>query len=244
MKKIIFIVSFALFSVSGFSQNSLTWFSLSARGGFGTSMLINVPSLDDSNIDYEYYSPSYFFGGRFGLMFGDYIGISGIVATNSLSQNYNIHGATELHRFMHLNTFDYGLLLNLETPTGFYFEIGPKFSNLKSAQLTNTGDNINSSYDRIMNFSPEYTSLMFGIGMKALMTDKFEIKTGLNGSYSFSSIVSKTGYIIPADDNSIYTPSYSDETTNPAQLIFTVELTYVFGRFGKASCGKYQFLFN
>ena len=245
MKKTILLFVIIFISLQSFSQQDPTWFSISARGGFGTSMLVNTPSLSDSKIDYEYFSPSYYYGGRFGLMFGDYIGVSAEVSMNSFSQNYMVHGiSTDLHRLMKINTFDYALLLNLETPTGFYFEIGPKFSFLNSANLLNTGENINSSFDRINKFEPKFTSIVFGIGMKPIMTDVFEMKIGLRGAYSFTNIVSESGYIIPADDKIFYSPLYIDETTNPAQLMLSVEFTYVFAKIGKASCGKYKFLFN
>ena len=245
MKKTILFLLIITTTLLSFSQQSLTWFSISARGGYGTSMLFNKPSFDDTKIDYEYYSPSYYYGGRFGLMFGDYVGVSGEVSMNSFSQNYDIHGiSTEIHRFMKINTFDYALLLNVETPTGFYFEIGPKFSFLQSAELTNTDTLTNALFDRTDKFVPKFTSLAFGIGMKPLMTDIFEIKVGLRGAYSFTNIVSESGYIIPADDKIIYSPLYLDETTNPVQLMLSVEFTYVFGRFGRASCGKYNFRFN
>ena len=145
-----------------------------------------------------------------------------------------------MERFMRINTFDFGFLLNLETETGFYFEVGPKFSTINSANLT---DNNTMAVDKINMFAPEFTSLMFGIGMKPVMTDVFEIKIGLRGAYTFGNIVGQSGYIIPADGNN-YTPSYIDEITNPAQLMLSVEFTYVFGRFGKASCGTYRFLLN
>ncbi len=244
MKKFILTSVLILTITLSFSQKQMTWISLSGRGGFGTSMLINVPSLDDSKIEYSYYSPSYYFGGRFGLMFGDFVGISFEVSMNSVSQNYDVHGITLLHQFIKINTFEFGPHLNLETPTGFYFEIGPNFTSLKNAKLTSTSDIINLTADRTNKFAPQYTNLVFGIGMKPVMTEVFEMKIGIRGAYSFASIVSTPGYIIPADDNLNYVPSYFDEKTNPAQLMASVELTYIFGRFGKANCGKYRFMFN
>jgi len=76
------------------------------------------------------------------------------------------------------------------------------------------------------------------------MSDLFEFKIGLRGTYGFGSLVAESGYIIPADDKTMYFPSYSDEKTNPIQLMLNVEFTYVFGRMGRASCGKFRFMLN
>jgi hypothetical protein len=154
---------------------------------------------------------------------------------NSFSQNYNVTTTIVNQQNITFSTFDYGFMLNLQSPTGFFFDLGPKFSELKKATL-------NTNLDRTSNFLPAFTSVAMGVGFKALMTDKFEIKLGLRGTYAISSIVSQTGYIIPTDG--LYTPTYTDEKTNPLQVMFCAEFTYVFGRFGKARCGKYQFMFN
>ncbi len=239
----IFIGFFILISVAN-AQN--TWVAISAKGGYGTGLLFNQPSFDDTNIDYEYFSPSYFAGGKFGFMFGDYVGVSTEITINSFSQNYDIHSTNaEYHSFMKINTFDYGFMLNLQAPTGFYFDIGPKFSSIKSAQLTLTDNRqLNSSFDRLDKMSQNLDGLAFGLGVKPYMSDVFEMKLGIRGTYGFGSVVATPGYIIPADDKTMYFPTYTNEKTNPMQIMLNVEFTYVFGRFGRASCGKFRFLFN
>jgi hypothetical protein len=242
MKKFLFFIVLLSLSILVFSQN--TWLAVSAKAGYGTGLLFNQPSLDDTNIDYEYYSPSYFAGGKFGFLFGDYIGISTEITFNSFSQNYDVHSSQEYQAFMQVKTFDYGFMLNLQAPTGFYFDIGPKFSNVKSAQLQLTGNQLNSQFDRLDKMTQSFDGLAFGIGIEPYMSDLFEFKIGLRGTYGFGSLVAESGYIIPADDKTMYFPSYSDEKTNPIQLMLNVEFTYVFGRMGRASCGKFRFMLN
>ncbi len=246
MKKILFIISFFLLILSANAQrnSNLTWFTLSLKGGYGTSLMFNQPSFDDANITYAYYSPSYFYGGRFGILFTDNVGVSFVAGMNNLSQTYDVNGFVDYQTNIKLKSFDYGFMLDLQSPTGFYFDIGPKFATLKNADLTKTTEGLSVTDDRIAKFRSQFTSLAFDIGLKALMTDLFEIKVGVSGAYTFSNVVNSTGYIIPADNYLYYVPTYLDETTNPIQLMFGVEFTYVFGKFGKASCGKYRFMLN
>ncbi len=246
MKKFFLLVVFLslVFLLNAQRTSNFTWFSISAKGGYGSSLLFNKPSFDDNNITYSFFSPSYFFGGRFGLLFGEFVGVSAELSMNYFSQEYDISSNIDFQRVLKANSFDYGFMLNLQTNTGFFFDIGPKFSTLKSAQLTTITENSDITLDRIAKFRPEFSSLAFGIGLKPVMTQIFEVKLGLRGAYTFSNFVNDPGYIIAADDNTLYYPLYIDEKTNPIQLMFQVELTYVFGRFGKASCGKYRFMIN
>lgn len=246
MKKIAITILFVVFSTMLFSQknSSLTWFGVGLKGGYGSSFLFNKASVDDANVTYAYYSPAYFFGGNFGLVFGDYIGVSAEYTFNSFSQSYDVQSTESFERIISCKSNDLAFLLNLQAETGFYFDLGPKFSTLKTAALSTTTSAGTVDVDRTNKFRPEFTSIVFGIGLKPLITQSFEIKLGLRGAYTFSNIVNTPGYIIAADDNVLYMPSYSEEKTNPIQLMLTTEFTFVFGKVGNASCGKTRFMFN
>jgi len=238
MKKItIFLVLLIVFIV-GYSQNPVTWFYVGAKGGAGVSMLYNSPSFDDQNIAYDYLSPSYYYGGSLGFLFGDNVGVTFEASMNSLLQKYDVSTTSaSYHSEMQISTFDYGVLLSLQTLTGIYFNVGPKFSNTKSATL-------NTTNNRLSKFAPTFNALMVEIGYMPVRTDRFVMNVGIRGTYGFSSIVTTPGYIIAADDNSVYYPLYIDEATSPIQVMLSVELKYYFGRFGRASCGKYRFMFD
>ncbi|MBN2662338.1 MAG: outer membrane beta-barrel protein [Bacteroidales bacterium] len=246
MKKTVFTTLFVLLAAMLFAQqnSSLTWFGLGLKGGYGTSFLFNKASVDDAKVTYAYYSPSYFFGGDFGLVFGDYIGVSVEYTFNNFSQAYDVQGAENFKRIISCKSNDLGFLLNLQAETGFYFDIGPKFSTLKTAMLSTTSSVGTIEMDRTNKFRPEFSSIVLGVGLKPLITQSFEIKIGVRGVYTFSNIVNTPGYIIAADDNVLYMPNYSEEKTNPIQLMLTTEFTLVFGKFGKARCGKNRFMFN
>lgn len=237
----IFLIFFLFPLLTWGQRNSgnITWFTLSLKEAYGTCILFNQPSFDDNKVEYSYFSPSYFVGGRFGLVFGDYVGFSFDAGINNFSQNYMINSSFK--RNFNASSFEYGVLLNFQSPTGFFFDIGPKFVNLSKAIVT---DNNSSSLDIYSHLEQKYMKINVGVGMKPVMTDLFELKIGLNASYSVSSIVSESGFIIPTYSFSQYSPTYTNESTHPLQVMLGVELTYIFGRYGRANCGKYRFMFN
>lgn len=245
MKKIILLTSFLILALVAIPQKTVTYFYLGLKGGGGSSLLFNQPSFDDVNIVYNYFSPSYFYGGTLGFLFGNNIGISAELNLNTLSEKYDVSTSSATYNsLMKINTLDFGILLSLQSNTGLYFNVGPKFSNLKKATYTFTDANNTNTGDRTSKFAPTFNALMFEIGLMPVRTDQFVMNLGVRGTYGFSSIVSQSGYIIPADDNSVYYPPYIDEKTNPIQLMLSVEMKYYFGRYGRASCGKYRFMFN
>ncbi len=246
MKKItVFIALSFLFVIAGNSQRTVTWFYLGLKGGGGISMLYNNPSFNDTKITYNYLSPSYFYGASLGFLFGQNIGISAEIAMNTLSQKYDVNtGHESFSSDMLLNTFDYGILLSLQSSTGLYFNIGPKFSNLKKATYHFISDKENTTNDRTAKLVPSFNSLIVEAGFMPIRTNLFVMDLGLRATYGFSNIVDEAGYIIPTDDKKVYFPAYLDEKTNPIQLMLSVEFKYYFGRYGRASCGKYNFLFN
>jgi len=219
MKKTTITLLYLILMLTSFAQrnSTSTWISVGLKGGFGTSFFFNQPSVDDANITYSYFSPSYFYGGNFGLLFGDFVGFSGEFSFNSLSQGYDIDANESFQRTITTKSTDFAILLNLNAPTGFYFDIGPKFST---------------------------SSIVFGIGLKPVRTQSFEMKLGIRGAYTLSNFVNSPGYIIPADEKILYMPSYTDENTHPIQLMITTEFTLIFGRVGKASCGKTRLMLN
>lgn len=242
MKTLKIISIFFLFPLVCWGQRNsgnVTWFTLSLKGGYGTTILFNQPSFDDSKVEYKYFSPSYLVAGRFGLVFGDYVGFSFDAGINDFSQGYIVN--SNLNRIFKASSFEYGVMLNFQSATGFFFDIGPKFVDLNKATIS---DNTSSMLDILGHIEQKYMKVNIGVGIKPVMADLFEVKIGLNASYSVSSIVSESGFIIPTFSNTDYIPSYTNEATHPLQVMLGVELTYVFGRYGRASCGKYRFMFN
>ncbi|MEA3450401.1 MAG: hypothetical protein U9Q83_00695, partial [Bacteroidota bacterium] len=167
MKKITIFITLSMVFIIGIAQNPTTWFYIGAKGGAGVSMLYNNLSFNDQNIAYDYTSPSFYYGGSLGFLFGDNVGITFEASMNSLLQKYDVTTTSaSYHSEMQINTFDLGVLLSLQSLSGIYLNVGPKFSDTKSATL-------NSTIDRKSKFATTFNALMVEIGYMPVRTDVF-----------------------------------------------------------------------
>ncbi len=245
MKKITLSILIIFVGLNVLAQKNLTWVNVGLRGGYGTSVFLNKPSMDDSNVEYNYYSPSFFVEGRLGVMFGDYVGVSGGFGKCFYSADYKLHTTmANFDRKLSMDAMSFVLQLNVDIPGGFFIDIGPRFQKTGSAKITNSEYNSRAEIDLKPMLEKQFISADFAFGITTFFTDYLTLKTGVRGNYSIINIVSQSGYILPTGGNMYYVPAYTDEKTNLAQLTLSAELTYTFGRFGKASCGKNRFMFN
>ena len=245
MKKSIFIIFIILFSASTiFSQKKgkVTWMSLAVKGGYGSSLLIHKESMEDSKIQYNYFSPAFFVGGRFGLTFGNYIGVSSELLYQSFSQKYGITAPTESYqKQIDFKALEFDILLRFTSPTGFYAQIGPKFTKILSINQFTTGAVLpdpNLDLFAEQKYLEKWTNLIFEFGFMPYRNDRLEISIGLRGAYGFKSIINDESYFVHNDG--IYFKNYLDATTNPATLQAVIEINYMFGYFGIANCGKFK----
>jgi len=243
MKRLIFILILTL-SISAYSQRNITWIFASGSGAYGTSFFFNEASLNDDNISYNYYSPSYYFGGRFGFIFGETTGIVASIYKNTMTQGYIIENNSSTQNVnASIGMLQYDVMLLVQSETGFYFNVGPEFAKVKSAILNVSGATDNQ-YDIMDKITPNLTGLSFKMGIKPLRTDLIELNLGVTGTYFFSSLISQSGYILPLHDRTFYNPAITDEKTFPVQLGINLELVYTFARYGRASCGKNRIMIN
>ncbi len=244
MKKITILLSLVMF-VSLFAnaqKGKVTWMSLAVKGGYGSSMMMHMESLTDDNVTYKYFSPSYFVGGRFGLTFGNVVGVSTNVLYSNFMQGYSIDSSNvKYDKQTNFSALDFDVILRLTSETGFYFELGPKFTKINS--ITNTIPISSSSalinQNVIENYKPNWTSILLGMGFMPYRSDRVEVSLGFRASYGFSSIITDNNQYYAVKDV-FYSPNYTDPTTNPIQLYGVVELNYLFGYFGTANCGKFK----
>ena len=253
MKKI-FLFLFTILTVTTYAQRhrasgngEIKWLSLAVKGGFGGTMLFNNDVSSDDNVSQDFLSPSYEFGGRFGITYGDYIGLGVEVLSAGFSQDYSISDGivvpyTKKQKF---TTMDFVVALRYTSPYGFYFEAGPKFSTLKTASVENsveanfTDELVN---DYMTNFTEKHTSIIAGLGYALYNGDRFQVNLGLRGSYGLGNMQENENYYVLNDG--VYMPQGSfSAKTSPFTLKATLELNYTFGFWGDASCGRGRLMF-
>jgi len=240
-KKLILIFVSILLTTSVFSQRKgqyVNWLSMSVKGGYGVSALLNMDTYNDPNVAPKYTSGSYFFGGRFGITYGENVGTSFEVNYTNFSQEFTIKSGTEfINNKTQFTSLDLIGLLRFTSTTGFYAEIGPKFSNIKS--VTETPSIEKSILDNA--YKTRYNSAILGLGFMPLITDRVTLSVGLRVNYGITDIINDNTQYFAVTDDKRYTPDniYTDSKTNVLQVHGVVELNYFFGYFGTANCGKH-----
>lgn len=235
----------------------IKWLSIGVKGGGGNTIMYNPNILNDSKLDVNYVSPSYFVGGRLGITIGDYVSLFGEACSAGYNSNYTLNevGANSLSydKELKLKSLDYAVTFRYTSLTGVYVELGPKFIRLKSAEETNTlveetqiqpsffsesGD-----YEPLDNYSQKLTTGIFGFGISPLRTDRLDLTLGLRFNFGFTDMFpdNKTPlndgyYEYDADFDSSYNNPYTATHLFNAQVV--MEFNYVFGFWGDAACGK------
>lgn len=253
MKKLL-VLFFSLFMTAAFAQRhggngEIKWLNISAKGGYGGTMLFNSDVSNDGNVTQDFLSPSYEFGGRFALGYGDFISAGVEVLSAGFSQDYSINDPN-MEAYIKTQKFtslDFLVALRYTNPYGFYVEAGPKFSTLKTAEVENSVSNPlfvdgPDNQDYMLNFSEKFTSIVAGIGFALVNGDRVQVNLGLRGSYALGNFVENEDYYV-LDDN-VYRPNGSfTANTSPFTLKAMVEVNYIFGFWGDASCGRGRLMF-
>ncbi len=221
--------------------SKVNWLTFSAKGGYGISAMLNMDTYNDPNISPNYMSGTYFMGARLGVVFGDVIGTALEINSTSFSQEFNMKTSTDiLSNKTQINTFDIIGLLRFTTETGFYFEIGPKFSKIN--KITETPElNMEQQINLDNAYKTNYNSAVLGIGISYPLGERVNLSLGVRANYGFSDIINDNQQYFAVTDDGRYVPTtfYTNPKTNVLQFHGVLELTYFFGYFGKANCGKY-----
>lgn len=252
MKKLAILILFFFLTSTIYSQrgrrgSEVKWLSLAVKAGYGNSILVNSNVMSDEAITTNFLSPAYSYGGRFGLTYGDNIGLSFEVLSSGYSQGYDINdGNNPYSKTQKFTTLDYLILFRYTSDYGFYFEVGPKFSNMKSAVVENpslTGYTFNDEDNYVENFKEKYNSIALGMGFAIFRAERVNFNLGLRGSYAFTDIVEDPNFYVLNDG--VYQPDLTVETssTNPFSLKLMFEINYFFGFWGDASCGRGRLMF-
>lgn len=252
--KNVLILFFSLLITTGFAQRhrgngEIKWLNISAKGGYGGTMLFNSDVSGDGNVTQAFLSPSYEFGGRFAIGYGDFVSIGVEVLSSGFGQIYSINPPNEqsYDKTQKFTSFDILPMLRYTSPYGFYFEAGPKFSTLKTASVENSVDGTfideDPTQDYLLNFSEKYTSIVAGLGMAIHNGDRLQVTLGLRGSYALGNFVNDESNYYVLNDG-FYIPEGSHTAkTSPFTLKLMLEVNYIFGFWGDASCGRGRLMF-
>jgi len=249
MKKIILLivlcVSVNLTYAQRHGRGEVKWLSLAVKGGYGGNLLLNSDVLTDSEIKVNFLSPHYAFGGRFGITYGDNIGINIEPLWSAFNQEYSIKSSPPYIKTQKFKSFDLFVSIRYINDYGFYLEAGPQFSTLKSASVKNNEPGTyteNQSGDYISNFADKFTSIGFGLGYAAINGDRLQMFVGLRANYGLGNFVQNSSFHVL--DDGVYKPvNLTSAKTSPITYKLMMELNYFFGFWGDATCGKGRLMF-
>jgi hypothetical protein len=261
MKKLLLIALTLLLVLSVEAQKKgqmIKWLRIAPKASFGTALLINSNTFDDKNIEEAYFNMSTAFGGSLGLGIGDYLEFYAELNALNFGQTYHMQverteGTYESYdktlAFTAVNT---GVLMRWTTDMGGYFEIGPNFTKLKSAKVSNDAlDLENPNYD---DFNHSYINLSLGFGQALYRSERLFVYLGARFNFSPVSMY------LPRDlypnatyfkdgiydiQNLSYEPNLHEVQgkTMPLMGFVTLEVNYTFGFWGNARCGRGRLMF-
>lgn len=248
----IIVVLFLLVLTTSYGQrrgrsSTVKWLNIALKGGVGGTMLFNSDVSSDENTTMNFLSPSNEVGARFGITYGDYVNVGVEYLMSGMSQKYQVN-PTNMEAYEKTQAFkmsDILFTIRFQALTGFYFEVGPKFSTVKSASIENSitgsfNDETATSYED--NFSDKFTSIVVGMGLAVFNGERVQINLGLRGSYALSDLNGDGSYFVLSDG--VYSPvGPFDAETKPFTLKFTLGVNYIFGFWGDASCGRGRLMF-
>ena len=211
------------------SANSQWWFDAGVKGAYGPTMMYDQNVFDDG--DYKHaLSTGTSIGGRLGFNYGYHVGLSVEYAGSTSNQDFNYQNQDPFNSFK-WKTNDVSTLFRY-SGNGAFIELGAKFSNVKSVELTTLDQ---PTQDVSENFNKNYTSGIFGFGSYLMGSELLTLNLGIRVHWAFTDMVNDAGkeanYPIVVEN--LKDPSKKTLAT-AAQL--QVELNYAFGRFSKEAC--------
>ncbi len=244
MKKIAYLlIAFAFLFQNANAQRrtqTIKWFSIAAKVGYGNSVLLNVNNIEDKHVEFNYLTPSLSYGGRFTFSYGEKIGFGSDVLFSSFGQKYTIDNNGDIYeKEVSMTSLDILPFFRYSGEKGGYFEIGPKFSNIKSIDVSNSvNQNFTQNSENIdRNYSSSFTSVVLGFGLAVYKNERLDVNLGTRFAYSFTDFT--PGYTYNVVNDGYYIPEKEVLTdTNPLSIQLLLEVNYYFAFWGDATCGK------
>lgn len=243
---LIILLSFSLaVSAQRRGYSVIKWLSLELKGGYGSTVLINSDVLAEKNASMNFFTGAYNYGARFGITFGDYVGIFVERLSENFKQSYDLIPGEPLAPYTKTQSFksqDWIFELRYTNDYGFYVEMGPVFSTFKTAEENNSSDYaFTPRYSYLQNFSEKNTGLMFGLGFSLVRGERISVNLGLRGTYMLGDFVSNDNFYVLNDG--VFNGTYTGAASNPFSIKMMFGINYFFGFWGDASCGRGRLMF-
>lgn len=224
------------------SQKVYAWWDAGVRVGYGLTGMLNSNILDDNNYDYKLQT-GYSLGGKFGMFFGLYNGVTLEASLGSYNQDFEfIRGGNSFNHEINWKTLDLALLYRNQR-NGVYVELGPMLSlinkvNQKDGFAPEKTD-VKDSYEK------KYISGVFGVGGYIFNYENFTTMLGFRLGYGFTDMVNDAGRAAHFPNPSSSSQPYaSEKSTNPVFVQMNLEFNFALGYYGKSSCSKRASLFK
>ncbi|MCQ2975585.1 MAG: porin family protein [Bacteroidales bacterium] len=235
MKKIFLVIVMLICSLSVFSQHRgsrVNWLSLAVKGGYGNFMMMSKDLKDVDDLKLDFMSPSYCFGGRLGVIFGDYVGVSFEYLGSGFNQNYEFtESSFGYDGKIKFNSSDMLALFRYSGDYGFYAELGPKFTTIKKVE--NVVDEISDDQKDIYN--DKFTSIAFGLGFMPYNGDRVQVSLGARFAYGLKAM--------NKDNANSFGLNMANVEIKPFSTQIMLEVNYLFAQFGRANCGRHGIQF-
>lgn len=233
MKKTTSTLTIILLATISFSQ---TWFDLGLKGGYGLNLLYNQNYFNDQNFT-PMLSFGSMFGGKLGFNFNEEHSITFDVGSTIFNQEFNYSKVNAdstrsyFSRSIGFNSLNF-LLMYRKLKSSGYFEIGPQYSTLSKAMIS---DSYNGKSDASSYFAKSYYSMILGFGGFVVGTENLGVTLGIRLAYTINDIVSKEGQLINFPSITSYS---SYKPGNPFSALLVMEINYDLGYLASAKCGK------
>ena len=261
MKKILLVLLAMFLLTMAEAQHKgqlVKWLKIAPKASVGTSFLVNSNTFSDKSIEASTINLSTSFGGSFGLGIGDYLEfyVEGNLA--KFGQEYHLQvektdGTDQSYdKNLDFTAINTGIMMRYTSELGGYFEIGPSFTTLKTAEITNSTDGL--AIDASEDFNSSYVNLSVGVGQAVYRSDRLFVFVGARFNFSpVSFYLPREAYSDATyfkdgmynEQNLRYEPNTHSVQgkTMPMTGFLTLEINYIFGFWGNASCGRGRLLF-
>lgn len=237
MKKLYFIV-LILASIEAHSQ---VWFEAAGKVAYGYAGFLNSNIMDDDRVNYKL-SPGLSYGGRFGINFGYYNGVSFEALLADNTQKFEVagqNGGLTVNYDINWKALDLYLLYRLYGQKTF-LEVGPKLSQLRSISQSPAPDGVELVKGEDYQ---DYWSAALGFGTYIFGVYNFSLMLGARFEYALTDLVGDRGIEkgLPLHTLPVY-ENY--KKSSPYSVKIALEFNFGLGYFAKAACGQRGFFFK